>query len=288
MSNAFFIFCLVALLVIALLAILILRQKNRCIWQKLWDLQHDLRTTASSISNEFESAFKQLAKSRFSGRSRLPMLMPSQHGEDVLLWNFFDRKTEGYFVEVGAFDGVTFSNSYFFEAIGWSGTLVEAVPDFAERARLSRPNSKIINKAVGGPGTKQVIMKIAQGSEEFVGAFSFVGKDQDDRAGKRIRSRGGRIKEEIVECMTLDEILGDLPFAIDFISIDVEGCELDVLEHFSLDKYVPAVLVIEDNSHGTDRRVSERLGSSGYVERFRRGPNVFYTKRDDCRQFTWV
>src|SRR6185436_1324363 len=84
-----------------------------------------------------------------AGTTRLPPLMPSQNGEDVLLWEFFERTRKGFYVDVGAYDGVGFSNTYFFEAIGWTGVLVEAAPELFARCVAARPYSVVVHAAAG-------------------------------------------------------------------------------------------------------------------------------------------
>ena len=54
----------------------------------------------------------------------------SQHGEDFLIHKIFKGKTNGYYVEIGCLDGIEFSNTYFFEKIGWKGACIEAHHDF--------------------------------------------------------------------------------------------------------------------------------------------------------------
>ena len=67
----------------------------------------------------------------------------SQHGEDSIAWSLFrDRQGPGYFVEVGALDGVRFSNTFSFERAGWRGVCVEAHRDYIERLRQNRPRNK--------------------------------------------------------------------------------------------------------------------------------------------------
>ena len=277
--------------IIFLLAIAVaafLHRKHRLIWREIWELRKVMSDSRSHDSHEFESAFKQLAKSRFTGEPRLQLMLPSQHGEDVLLWNYFGRKTSGCYLEIGAFDGVKFSNTYFFEAIGWSGILVESVPEFCDRARKNRPFSKVVNVAVGGKERDSVIMQVAEGDADYIGAFSFVGDGTERDKLARVQARQGRVRAERVACTTLDAIASELRDSIDFITVDVEGLELEILESFSLGKFEPQVLVVEDNSHGVDKRVSELLCKNGYVEKYRRGPNVFYARLDDDREFSWA
>jgi hypothetical protein len=67
---------------------------------------------------------------RLAGRTAtLPVDFSAQFGEDILLWDIFRGQNDGFFIEVGAYDGVELSVSYIFEALGWRGLLVEALPD---------------------------------------------------------------------------------------------------------------------------------------------------------------
>jgi len=113
---------------------------------------------------------------------------------------------------------------------------------------------------------------------------------RDPRAGRlrRLRGRTGILEREIeVPVLTLNAILSEAAEPIDFVSIDVEGSELAVLQGFDLQRFAPRVLIIEDNSSGTDRRVSDYLAEHGYVERFRVEQNAFYTRREDDARFGW-
>src|SRR5258708_6764498 len=77
----------------------------------------------------------------------------AQFGEDRLLVKHFGGKREGYFVEVGAFDGENLSNTYFLEkALGWQGILVEPIPKLAAQCRTKRPLSQVVEAACVGPG----------------------------------------------------------------------------------------------------------------------------------------
>lgn len=80
------------------------------------------------------------------GRSR-----PALHGMDVKLDEIIDRDA-GFFVEAGAYDGYTQSNTYWLErGRGWRGLLVEPMPELAEQARLSRPDATVVQCALAPP-----------------------------------------------------------------------------------------------------------------------------------------
>jgi len=54
----------------------------------------------------------------------------SQNGEDFLLWSLFKGRKSGFYIDIGAFDGIHLSNSYYFEKNGWDGVCVEAHPEY--------------------------------------------------------------------------------------------------------------------------------------------------------------
>jgi FkbM family methyltransferase len=264
-------------LVIALVLVVVLaRVGHRRVWREVFRLRADLR----DLGSELVAARKEGVLATVAPGSRLPLMMPSQNGEDVVLWHFFDRKRTGFYVEVGAYDGVGFSNTYFFEAVGWDGVLVEAVPSLHQAAVRSRPNSRVVHAAAGKQaGT--VRLTVVEGD----GGVATLSSATPDR--QRILREGGRMREVDVPLVSLDSLLEDVRQPIDFVSIDVEGLELAVLEGFDLERFAPRVLVVEDNAQGADPRVPEYLGRHGYVERFRLEQNAFYTRRDDVRPIGW-
>ena len=254
----------------------LVQRKHRQTWAEIFRLRREIE----SVRREVIVARKEAAIAAVRDEPRLPLRMPSQNGEELLLWNFFGRKRSGVYVEIGAYDGVAFSNSYFFEAVGWHGVLVEASPDLAATAAAARPHSRVVQAAAGSrAGT--IRFTVAEG-DGGVDTLSSATPDLE-----RIAREGGQTSEIEVPVRTLDDILGDLGEPIDFVSLDVEGGELAALEGFDLQRFAPRVLVIEDNSGGTDRRVAEHLAARGYVERARVEQNAFYTRHDDERPFGW-
>jgi hypothetical protein len=85
----------------------------------------------------------------------------SQNGEDRWLDAHFGAKRAGFFVEVGAYDGVNLSNTYHFEQCGWTGVLVEPDPDMAERCRRDRPRSVTFQCAAGDSASEISFFKVA-------------------------------------------------------------------------------------------------------------------------------
>jgi FkbM family methyltransferase len=197
---------------------------------------------------------------------RLPLKFQSQWAEDAILYNIFDKKKTGFYVEIGAFDGIKLSNTYFFESIGWKGILVEPQPVQFAKCRENRPNSICFEVAVGketGPIELNII------ADQNYETWSFVGKDTS-----HIRDTGFSYKTIMVDKKELNNLMPDNIESIDFISIDVEGFEFEILQTINLKKYLPKVILLENNS----TEIQKYLAGFGYSLVYKTWINYFYTK----------
>lgn len=175
----------------------------------------------------------------------------SQHGEDCLLWDFFEYIDFGYFVEVGAFDGVYLSNTYSFEQHGWIGICVEPSSELFKLCEKNRPGSICIEAAcVGNDNLMNVTLEV-----ERSGLLSTVVM-QDE--GRHEVDEVTDVRKETVRAVTLNKILMEnLPVGknIDLVSIDVEGNEVDVLAGFDVAYYKPRVVILEANTPVAEQRL---------------------------------
>jgi FkbM family methyltransferase len=149
--------------------------------------------------------------------------------------------TGGTFVEAGAHDGYTQSNTYYLERhLGWSGALVEAIPELQARARRRRPRSKVVGCALVGPGFARDTAEV-----RFGDLMSTVGGDGSHAAGGlAVTGRRGYSIE--VPARTLESVLSETGMeAIDLLVLDVEGHELDVLAGLDLERHAPRYMLIE-------------------------------------------
>jgi FkbM family methyltransferase len=148
----------------------------------------------------------------------------SQQGEDIFIFrNFLNNPvTDGIFVEVGALDGVQGSNTKFFEdVLGYKGVLIEPVKYHIPNIIRNRPNSRLYNCAIH-PYEAEV--KIA-GNGAIAGILSEMSEQHKHLWAEELT------ETHLVPCGRLDAILDDAHIDhIDFLSIDVEGAELLVLE----------------------------------------------------------
>lgn len=200
--------------------------------------------------------------------------LKAQNGEDkVLLLDFCDKKS-GFCVEVGAYNGIDMSNTFFFEKLGWKCLLVEADPEMAKLCQRNRPEAIVVNCAAVSPGSpSQVRFQIA----EDVKAMSSIALDDNSR--RRITGYSGKlaIHEITIPARTLDSILEESKFiAIDFISIDVEGHELDVLKGFDIMRWKPRVVLVERCRIYPVWDILRYFDKGGYALIRRTGDNDWY------------
>jgi FkbM family methyltransferase len=202
----------------------------------------------------------------------------SQFHEDRILAGIFQQRRTGTCVEVGANDGVHGSTTLFFEKLGWKCILVEPNPALCGEIRAARASTLFECAASNRRGT--VSLHVVEG-EWSTNAMSTVSERPEDQ--ERIRRHGLTSKPVQVPTMTLDEILttaGVQP-GIDFVSIDVEGHEREVLEGLSLPKWRPRILIVEDNSEARSSSTSDQLAGQGYVRFMRTGVNDWFANRSD-------
>jgi len=153
----------------------------------------------------------------------------SQSNQDKWVVEFFKFKKKGYFVELGAYDGIQTSNTFYMEKnLEWDGICVEANPSVYQSLIKNR-KSKNINVALN----------------DYVGECFFT--------NDKITTTG--IK---VPCNTLDNVLteNNSPKDIDYLSIDIEGYEYIILKDFNFKKWNIGLITVEHNLYcdGNERK----------------------------------
>jgi FkbM family methyltransferase len=166
----------------------------------------------------------------------MSVFVTSEPVEKELVWEFFNRKREGCFVEVGANDPVAGSQTWLLEQNGWRGVLVEPQAQLCEKLRSARPRSQVFQVACSAPGNE--------------GDADLILTEHDGNATLRPQRDSHGIKHTGVERVRLTTLNAVLQTAgaqrIDFLSLDVEGHELEVMRGFDFEKYRPSLILIED------------------------------------------
>jgi len=196
----------------------------------------------------------------------------SQHGEDFLINKIFADRTNGYYVEIGCLDGIEYSNTYYFEKKGWRGACIEAHNDFIPALKKNRPNASIVHCAVGEDNKESVTFYANK-----VGSLSTLDKSEEERWQKAYKDHFFGFEEQKVAMRTLTSIFDQLNIEnIDFISLDIEGYEVQALKGLDLQKYRPRIFIIEYKDDVHKQELENILLKNEYHFLGHIGCNLFY------------
>lgn len=177
-------------------------------------------------------------------------LLPSLHG--------------GTFVEIGAHDGVTYSNTLYLERErGWSGVVVEPIPEVFTKLQENR-HCQCLNACIfKTDGT--VYFRVLDGySQMLSGIVDEYDERHLERIERELREHGGQAREIEVQACTMSSLLTKYDLqTIDYLSIDVEGGEYEVLQGLDFGRVAVKVIGVENNYR--DARIPRLLTAKGYV-----------------------
>lgn len=169
----------------------------------------------------------------------------SQYKQDEFLHkNFFINKIDGFFVDIGAHDGITLSNSKFFEELGWNGICVEPIPSVFQKL-INNRKCKCINAAISDKN-EEIDFLICEGYTEMLsGILDKYNPIHLSRLNNEIHIYGGKKEIIKVKSMRLEDIVSHNQ-KIDILSIDTEGSEYDILKSINFEKYEIDFIVFEN------------------------------------------
>ena len=180
----------------------------------------------------------------------------SQIGQDKWVHSILGDKKNGFFIELGASNGVYLSNTLFFEKeLNWNGICIEPNPQFKNDLQRNR-NCNLCFNCISDSNDKKIEFSICQhasGVIETIGPFT-----QTDNI-------------IYIETRTLDSVLTEFnsPNVIDYLSLDVEGHEYEILKSFPFDKYIINCITVEHNEPhiGSEMRmkIREILEKNNYI-----------------------
>ena len=184
----------------------------------------------------------------------------SQLGQDLDVLKIFNYKKRGHFIEIGANDGITLSNTYLLETqYNWKGICVEPIPDKFKLLCKNRPNSFCSDKAVFRESNKTVSFDIANSCDLFSGISECI-----DIHAERVNANKTQITVQTITFNDLLEQFNAPPF-IDYLSLDTEGTELEILKSVNFQKYTFGVIDVEHNYVEPRRtQIKELLTSNDY------------------------
>lgn len=192
---------------------------------------------------------------KFSGASM------SQNAQDIFVLSMLGFKWEGFFIEFGAADGVKFSNTCLLEKkFGWSGIVAEPAKSWHPALKKNR-GCTIDYRCVWAVSGKR--MNFIESSTPLLSTLeAFEHSDgRERRAGSDMYT---------VESISLTDLLDEhnAPQTIDYLSIDTEGSEFEILQNFDFSKYVIRVITVEHNYTSNRQKIFNLLSNLGYERRF--------------------
>jgi len=218
------------------------------------------------------------------------MLSFAQNFEDVMLERLFSEKEKGFYVDVGAWDPTVHSVTRHFYDKGWVGVNIEPIAERHELFVRERVRDVNLHVAVGQWRGTAEFFECPDNSEGLSGLSTL-----DPGVAQTMRRRGLEVATRHVEVLTLTEIFEKhCPETIDFVKVDVEGHEAQVLRGADFRRFRPRVLILEataPEAHpaswdrideiGTWKEWEPALLEADYHFAYFDGLNRFYLRSED-------
>lgn len=186
----------------------------------------------------------------------------SQFGQDIFVLQQLNFKKNGFFVEFGATDGVSISNTYVLEKdFGWRGILAEPAKIWHKSLKENR--TSIVDERCVWSESKKSLDFRETNTHELSTIESYSSLDMHTNARKF-----GNVYQ--VETISLLDLLieHNAPNEIDYLSIDTEGSEFEILQNFDFTKYNIKIITVEHNFTAMREKIFELLISYGYKRVF--------------------
>lgn len=194
---------------------------------------------------------------------------------DRIIEGYFDEGHTGICVEVGAANGIKGSNTLYFEQLGWDALCIEPNPKQFDSLAEHRKN--VAHYAVSDSVGKMDLTIFDVGEKNIMSSLTSLKPDERlVEAHEHIINNSYKVEVEVETLPNILEI-AKYPTKIDFISVDTEGTELDVLKGFDFDRYDVSLFVVENNYD--DAEIGEFMATKGYVRDQRYKINDFYVRQ---------
>lgn len=180
--------------------------------------------------------------------------------------NFFKDQRSGVFIDIGAYNGVTFSNSYFFEKeLGWTGICIEPVPEIFDQLVKNR-SCLCVQGCITDHGGMEKFYKVTSSHPNMNMLSGLVSKYHPTHLALLQLGVGfgyGSLEVIDVQCYLLNDLLQQNNIQhVNLLSIDTEGGEFEILASIDFTKYEIDVILVEDNYN--DGRITPFLNEKGF------------------------
>lgn len=239
-------------------------------------LQGETRRLAAALKDNRSRSRAPLVRRMHETRQ---MLLPtyayiSQAGQDFVVDQIMRNKRGGTFVDIGGYDGVTGSNTYFLETHrGWTGALVEPVPTQLTKAQAARA-CPCVGIAIAPKEGEAEFIEISEGYTQMSGLVETYDEKLLGTVRSNQRHRENMIK---VQTKTLSGFLQETGLIHpDFISLDIEGGEIDCLSAFPFGDHNVQMWSIENNTGSS--HIKQIMTRAGYDLVEFCGPDEIYAR----------
>jgi len=199
--------------------------------------------------------------------SERPLISYAPNGEDIVLWRALGYLTPGWYVDVGANHPVVTSITKLFSERGWRGINVEPLPDLFAALELDRPDDVNLRVALADLPGELPLFVVADDPQRTTLSADLA---------QLYRDEGYRVVETPTPVRTLTDVLDEHPLPrIDFLKIDAEGVEDQIVRGLDLARYRPSVIVAEEGAH-QKYEFPHLLAEAGYDELLWDGLNRYF------------
>lgn len=201
----------------------------------------------------------------------------SQAGQDKwVVETLLPTKSNAVFVDIGAHDGVSFSNTCALERLGWTGLAVEPIPEVFEKLERNRRCSTL-RGCIGDPPGKRRFRRVRGYAEMLSGLVEDYDPRHLARIARETETLGGEIEEIEVDCFNFHEALAARGIiSVDYLSVDVEGAELAILQSIDFKRVDIDIIGVENNYNQSG--VWRLLTREGFALHSLVGADEFYRR----------
>lgn len=194
----------------------------------------------------------------------------SQLLQDLFVSFIINKNFNNNFLEFGATDGKSLSNTYTLEnELQWTGTLAEPDIQWFDSLKKNRPKANIITKCIWKKsGEKLNFFSSTHGVFSTIDSFRYSDKSSLPE-NSLVRNKNGKNFE--VETISLNEVIKNEfnDVSPSYISVDTEGSEFEILNAFNFSKYHPVVFTVEHNFTELQNKIDKLMFQNGYLRVFR-------------------
>lgn len=211
----------------------------------------------------------------FRGFFKNARLSFAQSGEDMILATILCQVKKGFYVDIGANNPYIQSNTHFFYKNGWRGINIDVLPNSMKTFKKIRKNDINLEIAISD---KEEHLQYFMFSSSFYNTFSSEAVEETKKVSEFIGVQKLRTQK-------LSDIFGNYNVKeIDFMSVDVEGYDLQVLKSNNWNKYRPKIIITEyyakELNNIKNDEIYKLMDANGYIYFCNTPTNVFYIEHN--------